>query len=74
MLEVCGLLSILQTSESEEEAIASVIGPSSSELYLNRARLPLRIPVAGTFAGFGGGVSPRIDCAPAERLIRTAPT
>jgi anti-anti-sigma factor len=41
MLEVCGLLEILRPSECEESALAGLIGPERSELYMDRASLTL---------------------------------
>lgn len=41
MLAACGVLAILKPSDSEEDALASLIGPERPELYLERTRLLL---------------------------------
>ncbi len=41
MLEACGLLPILQSTSSEEDALTFVIEPGSPERYLERAELKL---------------------------------
>lgn len=58
MLEACGLLTILPTSESEEDALAVLIGPDRSELYLDRARLFLGTPSRRAFTELARGVRP----------------
>lgn len=39
MLAACGVLAILTPSDSEEDALARLIGPDRTELYLERTRL-----------------------------------
>lgn len=51
MLAACGVLAILKPSNSEEEALASLIGPERPELYLERTRLLLGAQRRMAFAG-----------------------
>jgi anti-anti-sigma factor len=51
MLAACGVLAILEPSDSEEDALASLIGPDRCELYLERTRLLLGCHQRMAFAG-----------------------
>jgi hypothetical protein len=51
MLAACGLLAILEPSDSEEDALASLIGPDRDELYLERTRVLLGLRPRSMFAG-----------------------
>lgn len=41
LLEICGLLRVLQSFENEEDALASIVGTDGPELYLERAPVHL---------------------------------
>ena len=68
MLDACGLLTILQASEREEDALASLVGPDRPELYLERTRLFLGAPSRTAFARLARGVSPFTNRPLVERL------
>lgn len=51
MLAACGVLAILNPADSEEDALASIIGPDRPEMYLERTRLLLGARRRLAFAG-----------------------